>query len=134
MAEVEVCRFDEHSGECRWIACPNLVPGSPTGCPLPWPREQIERLRSVALAAEPKGIAEVLRDMAKMRWAISYEWDAELNTAADALAEQAETIEKLRQTVEFVSKQVRSVSPDWNAVIRWLDDSLALDRAAEPKP
>src|SRR5256885_1571261 len=51
MAEVEVCRFDEHSGECRWIACPNLVPGSPTGCPLPWPREQIDRLRSVALAA-----------------------------------------------------------------------------------
>lgn len=37
------------------------------------------------LTAQAKGIAEVLREMAKMRWAVVYEWDAELNAGADKI-------------------------------------------------
>lgn len=46
-----------------------------------------------------------------------------LNKAA---LEAADVIDRQRATIEFVNKQIRSVTPDWNAVVRWLDDSLAL--------
>lgn len=36
-------------------------------------------------------------------------------------------IERQRATIEFVSKQLHSVKPDWNVIWRWLDDSIALD-------
>lgn len=38
-----------------------------------------------------------------------------------------ETLERQRATIEFVNRQVRSISPDWDATIRWLDESIALD-------
>lgn len=48
-------------------------------------------------------------------------WKAELLAANAVIGRQ-------RATIEFVSKQVRSITPDWAAVMRWLDDSIALDK------
>lgn len=37
---------------------------------------------------------------------------------------------RLYRTLQHVSEQMRSVSPDWAGVVRWLDDALALDKPA----
>jgi hypothetical protein len=52
--------------------------------------------------------------------------------ATVGIRQEAE-IERQRATIEFVNKQIRSVTPDWNAIVRWLDDSLALD-GRKPTP
>jgi hypothetical protein len=52
---------------------------------------------------------------------------ARLKAYEVTVREQAGVIARQRATIEFVSTQVRSITPDWKAVWRWLDDSLSLD-------